>query len=1020
MRPLQLMMTAFGPYAGKELIDFRELGQDKIFVISGKTGSGKTTIFDAMSFALFGKANTDDRDGLSLRSHFAKEESVTEAALTFSVRNKTYIIIRQPQQEISKRNGEGTRIVNATAVLYEIIDGEQQLLASSVRDVDLKIAEIIQLNVEQFRQILMIPQGEFRELLVAPSKEKQVILQKLAHTTYYKKIEEILKEKQKKSETEIAILRQEIQHGLVTIFDKEQIEGKSTAEINSIFQTEMTEKAAMKKQASEALSILQIKLENATKDLTLAESRLQDWNLLDTLDEELASLEKQASIFQEKKNLSIAAKRANNLKGKETILQEIRKQKQQLEIDLIASQKNMEVTRDELLTAKKEKELKEHNIIEQNEREKRIYYLEELESKIERLARSEKELKRFETMMSELLGKQTEIQDNMKQLLLRKESFQEEEKQIQTAQLTRRDIEAVIQRQEQEHNNLLAELEQYEEKEKLAANLLILREEMLKAISDYEFVLDEVTKIEMNTQQHQAALLAENLVDGEPCPVCGAHHHPTLAVETVSPGEMSLESAKQLLAEALEVKQTKELETEKIVWQLEQIQLVTKQTKEEISIRIALLVADMKKEKEKLAITLKTLASEDATVKSIAWINKELHDLNLQLEQNQIALNETKGPAQQTLALVEMLKMEIPTEFTNSAVFYQKLELIKKEAEKFALELERVQKVHTEKRDAVNRAETLFNTLQVSLQKAEAEAVKQENNFEKELMQFDFKSYEAYQKASLTFEEIEQLDEEQATYEQTKFYTLKTREDVLVKLAGTEKPDAVSLKVLLATIQNEKTAKEEQLARDNDILKRIENQYENYSGLYNKIIEAEKQYAELGELSEMATGKNSRSLGFERYVLGAFLDAILERANVRLSKMTSGRFLLNRKVEKAKHNAQSGLDLVVYDEYTGKPRDVTTLSGGESFKTSLALALALAEVVQEMSGGISLETMFIDEGFGTLDSESLDAAVECLLETQQNGRLVGIISHVPELKERMGVRLEVTATNHGSTAAFIR
>lgn len=244
MRPIKLTMQAFGAYAKKEVIDFEKLGTEQIFVISGKTGAGKSTIFDAISFAIFGKANTFDRESFSMRSHFATDKEITEVTLAFRLKDKIYQISRIPQQEIAKQRGNGTTTSPQKAELYELINDEMKLLASSVRDVNTKMEELIQLNVDQFRQILMIPQGEFRELLVSDSKEKEVILQRLAHTVYYEKVENLLWEKQKQAEILVVEARKKVAELAELSLPGVEVSGKTTSEI-SVLQAEAIQSEQM-------------------------------------------------------------------------------------------------------------------------------------------------------------------------------------------------------------------------------------------------------------------------------------------------------------------------------------------------------------------------------------------------------------------------------------------------------------------------------------------------------------------------------------------------------------------------------------------------------------------------------------------------------------------------------------------------------------------------------------------------------------------------------------------------------
>ncbi|EMG28953.1 AAA family ATPase [Listeria fleischmannii] len=286
MRPLKLTMEAFGAYKKLETIDFTELGTERIFVISGKTGAGKSTIFDAISFAIFGVTNLADREGASMRSDFACERDLTEVTLTFMLHQKTYYIKRSPQQEVRKARGDGMRSLNQKAELYELTGGGEKLLASSVRDVKVKMEELIQLNVDQFRQILMIPQGEFRELLVSDSKEKEAILQRLAHTDFYKRVENLLFEKQKNLQMQAENTRRELWDVIVTEFDDDSL---SVPEVEARFEAKIAEqKAELLEKQNELSSLQKISL-SAAQNVAVAEG----------IEADFAQLEKQNELLTE-------------------------------------------------------------------------------------------------------------------------------------------------------------------------------------------------------------------------------------------------------------------------------------------------------------------------------------------------------------------------------------------------------------------------------------------------------------------------------------------------------------------------------------------------------------------------------------------------------------------------------------------------------------------------------------------------------------------------------------------------
>lgn len=316
MRPIKLTMQAFGAYAKKEVIDFEKLGTEQIFVISGKTGAGKSTIFDAISFAVFGKANTFDRESFSMRSHFATDKEITEVTLAFRLKDKIYQISRIPQQEIAKQRGNGTTTSPQKAELYELIGDEMKLLASSVRDVNTKMEELIQLNVDQFRQILMIPQGEFRELLVSDSKEKEVILQRLAHTVYYEKVENLLWEKQKQAEILVVEARKKVAELAELSLPDVEVSGKTTSEISVLQDEAIQKEKIILTELENKLSIIRKQTSEAVEKVTLAKEQLLDWQNLDKYTEEVAILEAEKDFYQTMEVRMNAAKRASNLQPK--------------------------------------------------------------------------------------------------------------------------------------------------------------------------------------------------------------------------------------------------------------------------------------------------------------------------------------------------------------------------------------------------------------------------------------------------------------------------------------------------------------------------------------------------------------------------------------------------------------------------------------------------------------------------------------------------------------------------------
>ncbi|MBC2150998.1 SMC family ATPase [Listeria innocua] len=1019
MRPIKLTMQAFGAYAKKEVIDFEKLGTEQIFVISGKTGAGKSTIFDAISFAIFGKANTFDRESFSMRSHFATDKEITEVTLVFRLKDKIYQISRIPQQEIAKQRGNGTTTSPQKAELYELIGDEMKLLASSVRDVNTKMEELIQLNVDQFRQILMIPQGEFRELLVSDSKEKEVILQRLAHTVYYEKVENLLWEKQKEAEILVVEARKKVAELAELSLPGIEITGKTTTEI-SLLQTEaIKQEQAILAELESALSIIRKETSEAVEKVTLAKEQLLDWQNLDLYIEEVAKLEAEKDFYQVIANRIEAAKRASNLRSQDALCIRL---KEQLETAVNTEKQvahEVELITNQFSNAKKQKEAlaEQEEILETNKRT--LFQLEEMEPKTIELETVTIQKRRAEINWKEAANRLEKVMKTEQEIAAELQSMETRLGEINQAELAileainkRTTAEALIEKN-QELVNKRMKMDLWNKQKQT-------EEQTLKQLLTEKLAIETTIKQEeSNLQQEQAATLAAHLHEGDACPVCGSVSHPQLAEYGESASLTTLEEAKAKLHE----KQLAINEVEKSISQLEWQLAEWADIADVDLVAVEKLLAENRQLAKNLTDQINQLQTNVAQKENIqgaleTLINKQKE---LETEKNNTALQVESfhQEVQLSSGKLSYLEQAIPVDLRDKTIFDKKKNELSNSIKTHLEQVEQVDKIFREAEKETTRLEsTLQSAENTTLDAKEALQVQREV-FKDAMKQNDFPTYEAYKQALMSAEELKSKEEQLADFERKRHLAISRRADLTEKLKNKQKPNIEQLESFMTEKQLELAQSEENTIKQRDFVLKRKELAENYQNSIQAVEKAEVNYADIGLLADSARGKNARRLTFERYILAMFLDTIIHRANHRLSKMTSGRFELKRKIEKAKGNVQSGLELEVFDEYTGLTRHVKTLSGGESFKTSLALALSLAEVVQEMAGGISLETMFIDEGFGTLDPESLEVAVECLLETQENGRLVGIISHVPELKERISARLEVTATNHGSTTKFI-
>ncbi|HFL1049662.1 TPA: SbcC/MukB-like Walker B domain-containing protein [Listeria monocytogenes] len=1019
MRPIKLTMQAFGAYAKKEVIDFEKLGTEQIFVISGKTGAGKSTIFDAISFAIFGKANTFDRESFSMRSHFATDKEITEVTLAFRLKDKIYQISRIPQQEIAKQRGNGTTTSPQKAELYELINDEMKLLASSVRDVNTKMEELIQLNVDQFRQILMIPQGEFRELLVSDSKEKEVILQRLAHTVYYEKVGNLLWEKQKQAEILVVEARKKVAELAELSLPGVEVSGKTTSEI-SVLQAEAIQSEQMiLTELENKLSIIRKQTSEAVEKVTLAKEQLLDWQNLDKYTEEIATLEIEKDFYQAIEVRLEAAKRASNLRSQDALCIRLKEQLETAEQTEKQVAFEAEEVKVQFSHVKKQKEALAEKEAELEINKRTLFQLEEMEPKILELEMISIQKRRAELEWKEATTLLEEIVNSEQKIIAELQSVESRLVEINQAELTylevinkRTTVEAIIEKEQELVSKRMKMVAWDSEKQTEEQKLVQLLAEKAEIETTIE---QEETKL----QKEQAATIAAHLHDGEACPVCGSDSHPALAKFGETANLETLEVAKGKLHEKLLAITTTEKTISQLEWQLNEWAGIKELSLTEVQQTLTENIQLANNLAEQIAQLQAKVAQKETIQATLESLNNKQNETIT--EKNKVALEVEKlhQQVQMVSGKLSYLEQSIPTEFRDKVVFESKKKELSEKIEAHIKQANQVDALFRQTEKETTRLESTLQSAQKTTVDAKEALQVQREIFKEAMKQNDFLSYDAYKQALMSAEEQKIQEEKVADYERKRHLAVSRQADLKEKLQNKQKPNIEQLEFIMKEKQLELSQSEENTIKQREFVTKRKELVENYQNSIQTVEQAEENYADIGLLADAARGKNARRLTFERYILAMFLDTIIHRANHRLSKMTSGRFELQRKMEKAKGNVQSGLELEVFDEYTGLTRHVKTLSGGESFKTSLALALSLAEVVQEMAGGISLETMFIDEGFGTLDPESLEAAVECLLETQENGRLVGIISHVPELKERISARLEVTATNHGSTTKFI-
>ena len=921
MRPLKLVMSAFGPYAGEETIDFEKMGSGGLYLITGDTGSGKTTVFDALSFALFGESSGGNREPAMLRSRFAEAKTKTFVELTFLYKGREYRVKRNPEYLRPKDRGEGETAERADAALYLPEGG----LLEGVKNVNEKITELLGINKEQFSHIAMIAQGEFLKLLLADTKKRSEIFREIFGTKKYQALQEALKSRSGKLHEEYDEISRSI---------GQYLEGVRCPKEHIHFE-EFEKMKAEKKFASN--NRLRETLEELCEDL---HERAKE------LDKALKKTEK--AIEQNNHYLGIY----KSVKQGEADLQKNEKKKERLTLKLsecralLTKQEEQEPERKALLkeiTIKREK-LKDFEELDQlvkehKEREKQLQEskkgIEKEEKAIEKLEAEKKSGQEQKELLGNPLEKYAKAEGERERFQRLLEVFEEYQKNCE--QIT------VLQKEE-----------------------TALQKKYQKAAEDMEKKLSYANKLERAFLDGQAGVLAAELKQGEPCPVCGSTEHPNPASSHEEiPSQEEVEQAreegearrKEAITLSEQIKETsgsrkvmeekgKDSEERLLkVWQ-ENMELSFEEKKAEkvIKERIAQADGELKKaekQKEKLRKLEEGLPKLEQELKEKGSLFQKLKEQAAKEEEKALSLGKQIEGMREKLGFSGKKEAEayVKELEKNLAAMVKAYETAKKETE--------------ESEKALSNTEASIKTLEKTIKKSRKEMG------------------EADGEALLTEQE---------------------------RLAGEK-----------ACISAEKQEAERMWNADDSVRKNVASQLD-------RLEETGAKWQMVKALHNTASGSiaGKDKIMLETYVQMAYFDRIIDRANVHLMKMTDGRYDLLRSKEAGNQKSQSGLELNVADHYymskDGGSRSVKSLSGGESFLAALSLALGMSEEVSANAGGIETDALFVDEGFGTLDESALDRAVGALQELSNANRVVGIISHVPELKNRIDRQIVIKKT----------
>ena len=1007
MKPIRLELKEFGPYK-HEIVEWDKIINEPIFLITGKTGSGKSTLFDAFVYALYNKT-TSGKDIASLRTKTADDKTRTTVIFDFELKNKLYRVERTLAYT-KKGNKNQT---SGKVALIEIVDNNENVLATKEQDVKEKIEQIIGLDDKQFCQLIILPQGKFKDFLLSKSSEKKETLRSLFNTFFYQKFIDKLSAYAKEQDNDYKLKERE----LIMKFDQ------------FIFDEKLDKFEFLKEENFENVNI---QINNQGNIISEKENVLTNLNKeLENLREEHAKITKLNDKFVEfdelKEKYEEIIKEENNI----IEIQNIIKKLEELEknIDRI-SEYNKLITKENELVKKKEdleKDFEDYS----NKRDSNVKLGEQLEvekkeieviknklaevkyfyDNISAFELAFKEKKECETKLKEFDKNKLELSKYKENILKLEQSNKQELEKSESLKTNISKIDLSIVKKEVE----VEKLEEYKnDKSSLEKNKVELEAKIdkLNLLRQKQSDLkNKVEELEKNKEKEILNTFLEKLHDGDNCPLCQQkiihvpevidvkHEEDTLInkeyedtnkeiirLETIISNEQ--DDYKKLQLQLNEQEKVINFDSES---ELESI----KEEKEENekSLKASLITIEenqiqLDKLNSKVIELEKIIESEGDLKEKLSLANAKIEEYNKKVQQDIIDFKEYyKGQEQQV------------TEFNNNFEKYteEKSQLQLKEKE---LEI-----------DIKNNKERI-----ISINSDLEELLDKFNNSKLKEYYSDFK--EAH-------EALEDLKDLKDYKEKVDAYNL-AKKSLTNNIKKLEKELSKEVKPNLEEIKERVQLQEEKVSDFGKQLAVKKNTYntnkELYSELYNefKVWESNiKEVREIITLSNVLSGKTESKKSLETYVQGYYLDLILEAGSKRLLQMSNDRYRFERRIEKAKGGGLQGLDIEIYDVYLNSNRIVNSLSGGELFLASLSLALGLAEVIQNESGGISLETIFIDEGFGSLDSETLDTAITTLIDLQSYGRNIGIISHVSELKDRIRSKVKVYSENNYAKVRII-
>ena len=1040
MRPLRLEIEAFGSFADRQEIDFEALGARRLFLVHGPTGAGKSTILEAICFALYGAptGGSDVAAVTHLRSQHAEPGRLARVALDFSLGEKRYRVERSPRQLRKKLRGDGFVEERGTATLWRFkpgagLDDPGEPIATKQSDVDAEVRTLLGLDRAQFRQVILLPQGEFRKLLEASSKDRQDILTKLFDIDRYADLERRLKSSADALHQELGGLER----------DRATLLGQAEVESDEAF-------ALARKALDVSLAEAQEKLGTQDGVVTGANAAMErakaDRERLAARDEAKKQFEAFELRRPEFENHALRLREAERAEPVALAIDRV----DELAKGLAASRVRAEEAKAAVEKSRSNFEAARNDEFAAREREPE---LRKLEDERARLRAARETVVVLEGLRADQLAEQAALAERGRELAEQTTALATAEESAKHAEVAVAEISgrmSLLQSRRSERLKLgghlalkAREAKSLDRLESLATRI----EPLVATLGDARNALagaEDALRFAQQADQAQAAIrLAAALQEGEACPVCGGAEHPSPAhlredatrgdaagIEVSAGSAEELEGLEQVVAARRAKVEAGAVEVSKLEGERETEARSLGELRDELDraaredgalggLSAAEIEAAIGLLDQQIAADEEVLAAGAQAEKALVGIRERVTGLRERvavLAREDAAAQASLAARATTLATREA---ELPAKVRSlEALEARDVEVTSRHAA-LSERIEQTRQATQEAESERARAEATEAERGAAVERAVSECKEAEQVMQAALASGGFESPAIVREARLGAEARQALREKNEAFERERA-AAQTR--LIESTAAAEGASPADLDALMKTL-----ADAHALQRTlQDQVGELKGKATSWSKLAESLAAQKERagdllvrYERIGGLSKIASGENPQRVSFQRFVLAAFLDEVLALATVSLRRMSKGRYELRRVTEVDDKRRRAGLDLAVWDGHTGQERPVSTLSGGESFCAALALALGLAEVVQRHSGGTRLDAIFVDEGFGSLDPESLELALETLVELQSGGRLVGLISHVPELKERIDTRIEVRPGRGGSVLDFV-